>query len=143
MTLDDRPNQPSSSSSSELATTSSMVSTTVEELPIIEVEGEIIRKMLAKMPGFEIELPVGYRRNTHLKFEIEVRVKGVNHREGKGKGHELERMHDFALEEIKLVGAYTADQLDPGVGGSAGVSAQSPDDRPAGTGTGEQRDVGF
>ncbi len=131
MTSDARPEGPSSSSSS-----TEIVHRPPTELPIVEVEGEIIRKMLAKMPGFEVELPVGYRRGTHLKFEVEVRVRGIAHREGKGRDKELERMHDFALEEIKLIGAYTADQLDPGVGGSAAVSA-------GGTGTGDGTDVGF
>jgi hypothetical protein len=109
MTLDERP---------ELA-----ISTTAtpEELPLVEFEGDLVRTMLGKIPGFEIEMPVGYRRGTHLKFELEVRIRNVAVNEDR-KG-ELSRMHTFALEEIKLVGAYTADQLDPGVGGSASVSS--------------------
>jgi len=123
-----------------------LVHATPEELAIVEIEGEVIRKMLGKLPGFEIEMPVGYRRNTHLKFELEVRVRNVATNEDR-KG-ELSRMHTFALEEIKLIGAYTADQLDPGVGGSASVSAAggtASDDRPdaGGTGTGGLPDVGF
>lgn len=109
MTLDER---------SELAISTS---STPEELPIVEFEGDLVRQMLGKIPGFEIEMPVGYKRGTHLKFELEVRIRNVAVNEDR-KG-ELSRMHTFALEEIKLVGAYTADQLDPGVGGSASVSS--------------------
>lgn len=112
-----------------------------ESLPIVEIEGEIIRTMLGVMPKFEIEMPVGYKRGTHLKFEVEVRVRNFAINEDR-KGN-LARVHTFALEEIKLIGAYTADQVDPGVGGSASVGAIGSDDR-SDLGTGEGGpDVGF
>ena len=115
-----------------------LVHETATELPIVEIEGEVVREMTGIIPRLVFTMPVGYRRNTHLRFEIEVRVRDWSFKEN-GKG-ELSREHVFALEEITLVGAYTAAQADPGVGGSNAVSApgmkDDPDTRPD-TGTGD------
>lgn len=108
------------------------------EIPVAEFEGEYIRTMLGKLPGITLEMDYGYARGTHLKLELEVRVRSLTvdeYTSGKNKG-DLYREHMFVIEEAKIVGAYTADEMDPGVGGSASVSAQPEqdemDDRPEG-----------
>lgn len=100
------------------------------EVPVAEFEGEFVREMIGKIPQINMEMPVGYSRGTHLKLELEVRVTGVRvdeFKSGEKKG-DLFREHTLKLEEIKLIGAYTADELDPGVGGSASVTAAKQDD---------------
>lgn len=100
------------------------VHTTSPVIPVAEFEGEYVRTMIGKIPAINLEMEVGYARGTHLKVEIELRVKGARVDEyaaGKRKG-ELFREHSFAIEDVKLVGVYTADEMDPGVGGSAAIS---------------------
>jgi hypothetical protein len=95
------------------------------EIPVAEFEGEYVREMIGKIPQIVMEMPMGYARHTHLKLELEVRVGRVlvdEFKSGEKKG-QLYREHTLALEEIKLIGAYTADEMDPGVGGSASVEA--------------------
>lgn len=123
---------------------------TALEVPVAQHDGEYIQTMIGKLPAITLEMPVGYKRGTHLKFEVEVRVKGVAYDEDR-KGN-LFAEHKLALEEIKLIGAYTADQLDPGVGGSASVAEagaedeeEGSDERPDEAATTEEDpdDVGF
>lgn len=126
-----------------------VVHSTALEVPVAESDGEYIQSFLGKLPAITLDMPVGYRRGTHLKFEVEVRVRGILDDEDR-KGN-LHRTHTFALEEVKLIGAYTAEQLDPGVGGSAAVGAEDDedeiedsDDRPEVATTNEEDpDVGF
>lgn len=126
-----------------------VVHQTATELAVVEIEGEMVREMTGVLPRLVFQMPVGYKRNTHLKFELEVRVRDWAMKENT-KG-ELSREHNFALVEITLIGAYTADQVDPGVGGSAAVSAPGmrndsdtrPDGESNGTGTGEPDGVDF
>ena len=92
------------------------------EVPVAEFEGEFIRTMNGKLPAITLDMPVGYKRGTHLKLELEVRVRDVS--VTADKNDELTRVHVFSLEEVKLLGVYTADELDPGVGGNAAVGAQ-------------------
>lgn len=96
------------------------------EVPVATHEGEYIQTFIGKVPAITLEMPVGYMRGTHLKFEVEVRVRGVSYDEDR-KGN-LFAEHKLALEEVKLIGAYTAEQLDPGTGGSASVAAAGEDD---------------
>lgn len=103
------------------------------EVPVAEFEGEFIRTMNGKLPALSLEMPVGYKRGTHLKLELEVRVRDVS--VTADKNDELTRVHVFSLEEVKLLGAYTADELDPGVGGNAAVGAEDEE--------GEHSDIGF
>lgn len=112
---------------SEEEPSTELVHTTTKslEVPVAEFEGEWVRHMLGKLPALVIEMPVGYSRGTHLKMEVEVRVRDVAMKEVKG---ELTREHTFALEEIKLLGAYSADEMDPGVGGNAAAGAEGEDD---------------
>lgn len=110
--------------------TPAVVHTTVE-MPVAEFEGEYIRTMIGKIPQINLDMPNGYKRGTHLKLELEVRVGNIAVNEGKGKHKgDLIREHTLHLEEIKLIGVYTAQELDPGVGGSASAAAIGSDDRP-------------
>jgi hypothetical protein len=124
-----------------------LVHQTAVEIPVAEFEGEMVRLMHGKMPGITLEMDYGYKRDTHLKLEIEVRVRSVTVdevRSGGNKG-DLVRIHEFAIEEAKILGAYTSEQLDEGVGGSASVGAQKDiendemDDRPEGADDGAER----
>jgi hypothetical protein len=109
------------------------------ELPVAEFEGEMVRIMHGKLPGDVLQMDYGYRRGTHLKIELEVEVMRVSVdevRAGKNKG-DLVREHVFKLREAKIVGAYTAEQMDQGVGGSLAATGadvedeeQETDDRP-------------
>ena len=105
------------------------------ELPVAEFEGEMVRLMIGKIPALNLEMEYGYARGTHLKLELEVRCRKVSVDEvssGEHKG-ELFREHTFALEEARIVGVYTADEMDPGVGGGlAGPGEGETDDRPEG-----------
>jgi hypothetical protein len=111
------------------------------EIPVAEFEGEYVRNMLGKIPGITLEMDYGYARGTHLKLELEVRVRKVAVDEvahGKNKG-DLFRLHEFVIEEAKILGAYTAEQADPGVGGGLAATGndiedeeQETDDRPEG-----------
>lgn len=95
--------------------------TPVTPIFVTEFEGEYVRVMLGKLPAVELAMPEGYQRGTHLKLELEVRVRNVRYdeiRSGEHKG-ELARHHVLVLEEAKLLGAYRPEDLDPGVGGSA------------------------
>jgi hypothetical protein len=116
------------------------------EIPVAEFEGEYVREMIGKIPQIVMEMPMGYARHTHLKLELEVRVGRVlvdEFKSGEKKG-QLYREHTLALEEIKLIGAYTADEMDPGVGGSASVEAykQEQEEEPE-LEDEEKEDVGF
>lgn len=123
----------------------SPVHRTAMEIPVAEFEGEYVRLMLGRLPQLTMEMEVGYPRGTHLKLELEVRIKDLSVTEDR-RG-DLTRVHQFVLEEVKLLGAYAADELDPGVGGSAGVTQEDVDeldDRPELESEEEKKDdVGF
>lgn len=94
-------------------------------IPVAEFEGQYIRAFEGKLPAITLDMPEGYARGTHLKMEVEVRIRSVRLEEiqrGADKG-DLTRQHVFALEEVRLLGAYSPDEVDPGVGGSASVAA--------------------
>lgn len=117
------------------------------EIPVAEFEGEYVREMIGKIPQITMGMDMGYARHTHLKLELEVRVGRVvvdEFRSGEKKG-QLYREHTLVLEEIKLLGAYTADELDPGVGGSASVDAykQEQEEEPETAEEEKGEDVGF
>lgn len=100
------------------------------EIPVAQFEGEFVRHMIGKIPGITLEMDYGYARGTHLKLELEVRVRSVNVDEvttGKHKG-DLKREHTFAIEEAKIIGAYTAEQVDEGVGGGLAATGHDVED---------------
>lgn len=97
----------------------------VMPMAIAEVEGEMIRRMEGKLPGITLPMDYGYPRNTYLALNVMARVQSVLHDEiksGDDKG-QLFRRHNLVFEEVKIVGVYTAEQMDQGVGGSASASA--------------------
>lgn len=97
-----------------------------EPILIAEFEGDYVRDFEGKLPALSMIMPEGYARGTHLKLQIEVRIRNVRYEEKSSKKNErpeLVRQHMFALEEIQLLGAYTPEEMDPGVGGSAAASA--------------------
>jgi len=78
-------------------------------IPVGEFEGEFIRNFEGRLPALTLDMPEGYRRGTHLKLEVEVRIRNVDFIEGKSRNGEpgdLSRNHVFALEEIRLVDAW-------------------------------------
>lgn len=85
---------------------------------VMEFEGEFVRVMEGRLPQITLDMPEGYRRDTHLKLELEVRVRNVNFTEV-GKSHDLARVHTFALEAARLVGAFDPALTQSGVGGNA------------------------
>lgn len=95
------------------------------EIPVAEFEGEMVRIMVGKIPAIALEMDYGYSRGTHLKLELEVRVRSVRVDEvnsGKNKG-DLFREHQFVIEEARILGAYTQEEMDPGVGGGLAAGA--------------------
>lgn len=89
-------------------------------------EGSPVHNIEGKLPAITLEMPEGYARGTHLKMMVEVRVRNVRYEEDR-KG-DLTRQHVFALEEVTLVGAFSPEELDPGVGGSASGAAVRAED---------------
>jgi len=92
-----------------------------EPLIIDQFEGEFVRVMRGKIPGLSINMPEGFARGTHLKLEMEARVRNVSYLEATDKEHkgELVREHQLVIEEVAITTAMTADEADPGTGGSA------------------------
>lgn len=98
----------------------------VKGMPVAEFEGAYVREMVAALPGLKIAMPEGYPRGTHLQLQVEARIRNVRYDEigsGDSKG-ELKRVHVLAYEDVKLLGAYDADEFDPGVGGSAAATKE-------------------
>lgn len=122
MTSDEQQNLPAVPEQAQVAT--------VTPIPVAEFEGEYVRHMLGKLPGITLAMDYGYPRGTHLKLELEVRVRSVVVDEMKGKkdAGDLSRLHNFTIEEAKIIGAYTAADLDPGVGGSAAATGNDIED---------------
>lgn len=107
-----------------------VVQTTALEIPVADFEGEFVRIMYGKIPAIRLPMDYGYGRGTHLKLELEVRVRSVLVDEvqtGKNKG-DLFREHAFAIEEAKIIGVYTQDEADPGVGGGLAATGNDIED---------------
>lgn len=104
-------------------------------MPVAVFEGEYIRNMVGKLPSINLAMDEGYARGTHLKIELEVRIRSV--RVDENRSGDLIREHQFSIEEAKIVGAYAAHELDPGVGGNAAGSNQTDDETEDVTGTGD------
>lgn len=95
-----------------------------EPINIDTFEGEYVRFMRGKLPSIVLDMPEGFRRGTHVHLQVEARVRHVNYPESTSKEHrgELVREHLFAIEEVTLIGALSAAEADPGVGGSAAAT---------------------
>lgn len=94
-----------------------------EPMIIDQFEGEYVRVMRGKLPSITLDMEQGFPRGTHLKLQVEARVRYVNYPEATDKDHkgELVREHHLTIEEVSLASAMSADEADPGVGGSAGA----------------------
>lgn len=90
-------------------------------LPVAVFEGDPITQMDAILPRMVIEMPEGYQRGTHLRLNVEVRIKSVRLEEGR-KG-DLVRQHVLAIEGVELVAAFQPEQVRDDVGGSASAQA--------------------
>lgn len=90
---------------------------TVVPMPIAVFEGEFVTEMEGRLPAVIMEMPEGYARGTHLRLNLEVRVKNVRYEENR-KG-DLTRQHVFALESIHLATAFSPEDAADSVGGSA------------------------
>ena len=101
----------------------------VQGVPVSVFEGVPITQMDAILPRMVIEMPEGYQRGTHLRLNVEVRIKSVRLEEGR-KG-DLVRQHVLAIEGVELVSAFQPEQIRDDVGGSASASAQLPDEEEA------------
>jgi len=91
-------------------------------------EGAAITELEGRLPAFTVDLPEGYQRGTHLRFEVEVRVKSVRYEE-RGKGGDLARQHMFAVEAVSLKSAFQPEDAVDSVGGSASAHpTQTPEE---------------
>lgn len=92
-----------------------------EPMVIDTFEGEYVRLMRGKIPSITVDMPEGFVRGTHVHMQVEARVRGVGYPEATDKEHkgQLVREHTFVVEEVVLLGSATANESDPGVGGSA------------------------
>lgn len=92
-----------------------------EPMVIDSFEGEYVRVMRGKIPAIVVDMPEGFARGTHVKLQVEARVRNVGYNEATDKENkgELVREHSFVVEEVALLGAMTPAEADPGVGGSA------------------------
>lgn len=88
-------------------------------MPVAEFEGEMVRQMEGKLPALTLDMPEGYRRNTHIRMNLEVRVRHVDHIED-SRG-DLVRRHMFAIEDAQMIDAFDpATRPDPVDGNLSG-----------------------
>lgn len=73
-------------------------------MPVMEFEGSFIRHMEGKLPALVLDMPEGYQRGTHLKMNVEVRIRHVLFNEN--KDGDLVRQHVFAIEDVQLTEAF-------------------------------------
>lgn len=101
-----------------------------EPMIIDQFEGDYVRIMRGKIPAITLDMPEGFPRGTHVRLEVEARVRNVGYQEATDKDHkgELVREHSFAIVEVALAGALSAEEADPGVGGSASRQIEERDD---------------
>lgn len=93
-------------------------------------EGEFVRHMRAKLPAITMNMPEGFPRGTHVRMEVEARVRSVSYPEATDKEHkgDLVRLHEMSIVEVAILGHQSADEADPGVGGSASRQVEERDD---------------
>jgi hypothetical protein len=115
-------------------------------IPVVEFEGAYVTQMEGRLPSISLEMDEGYKRGTILRLQVEVRVKNVRYEEG--RNGELTRQHVFALDGVQLVAAFSPEEANDAVGGSAsGQPTPTPEEvaelgLPIGR-TGDQWGVGF
>lgn len=85
---------------------------------VAEFEGGYVTQMRGKIPAITIPMEDGYRRGTHIRLQIEVRVRNVRYEEL--KNGELLRDHIFEAVSARAVVAIAPEDLaSEDVGGSA------------------------
>jgi len=89
----------------------------LKPIPVAEFEGAFVRAFEAKLPAITLDMPEGYLRGTHLRIDVEVRVRDVGYNEDK-RG-DLTRQHTLALEEIRLADAFDPANRPSNVGGNS------------------------
>lgn len=116
-----------------------VVHKTALEMPIAEMEGEMVRLFIGKVPALNLQMEYGYARGAHLKLELDLRCRKYSVDEmpsGANKG-ELYREHVFEIVEANIVGVYTQEEIDAadgaGVGGSLAAGAEQDDDQDSDT----------
>lgn len=80
-------------------------------------EGAPITGQHGRLPSIALPMDNSYQRGTHLRLEVEVRVKGVRHEEN--RAGDVERHHIFALETVIVRSAFQPEDVADSVGGSA------------------------
>lgn len=113
VTPDERPESPTLIEPGETAATA---------IAGFEFEGDLVTDMEGRIPALTLEMPEGYPRGTHVRMQVELRVKSVRYDENR-KG-DLVRVHVFALEEAQLVAAFNPADAASTVGGSASAHPQ-------------------
>lgn len=86
-------------------------------IPIAEHDGSFVRLFEGRLPAISMDMSEGYMHGTHLLMALELRVRNVGYNEG--KDGELTRLHQFALEEVRLTDAFDPADRPTNVGGSA------------------------
>lgn len=90
--------------------------------PVMTFEGEYITDMEARVPAFSFPLESGYERNTHIRLNLEVRVKSISHDEQ--RGGDVLRKHVCVIEAAHMVVAYKPEDAGGNdIGGSASANA--------------------
>jgi hypothetical protein len=74
----------------------------------MDFDGSPITSVEAKLPTFIVELPQGYRRGTHLRMEMDFRIRSVRYEENR-KG-ELVQQLILAVEEVELKKVITPEE---------------------------------
>lgn len=105
----------------EIEQSSEIVEAEIVMAETIVFEGDAVTDVEARLPAITLALGSSYPRNTHIRFNIEVRVKGVHVDETKNG---LTRQHVLAYESVELVTAFDPAEAADTLGGSATSSAQ-------------------
>lgn len=82
-----------------------------------EFEGDVVTGVTGKFPALSIDLVEGYTKGTHLRLEVEVRVKNVQYNEDR-HGNTI-RQHVFSIESAQVKSAFRPEDVRDDVGGSA------------------------
>lgn len=87
-----------------------------------EFEGDTISKIEVRIPATVVVVDESHLRGTHLRANVELRVKNVYYVEG-GKG-DLVRAEVVAVEWVQFQSSFAADQIQDDIGGSATAYAE-------------------
>lgn len=88
-----------------------------KSIPVMTFEGALVTEMEGRLPSVVMDMPEGYARGTHLRLNVEVRVKSIRYEEN--RQGDMVRQHVFALESVQLASAFAPEDADDQIGGSA------------------------